>query len=171
MDNELVSNSGATVTAQHVTAFGGNTGEEAAIASIAQDFKQFDEDFGTNLTAPETASADTEMLDEATVGTPFAAPSAESGGTLSLLDMADGNFGSQEESLGSWLRDRVKPVVNAIMNRAQKIIAKMVDLARRLGKYSACVSKIVAAINAFKAKQYGSAISKAYTAFRCIQSA
>lgn len=171
MDNELVSNSGATVTAHQVATFDGDTGEEAAIASIAQDFKQFDEDFGTNLTTPETATADTEMLDEATAGTPFAAPKAESGGTLSLLDMADGNFGSQEESLGSWLRDKVKPVVNAIMNRAKKIIAKMVDLARRLGKYSACVSKIVAAINAFKAKQFGSAISKAYTAFRCIQSA
>ena len=171
MENELVSNSGTTVTAQQAAVFGTDVGEEAEIASIEQDFKQFDEDFGTDLTAPETSSADTEMLDEAAAGTPFAAPQAETGGTLSLLDMADGNFGSQEESIGSWLRDRLKPVVNAIMNRAKKIIAKMVALARRLGKYRACISKIVAAINAFKAKQYGSAITKAYTAFRCIKSA
>lgn len=171
MENELVSNSGAAASALRSPVFQGDAGEAAEIASIEQDFVQFDEDFGTSLMAPESASGDTEMLDEATAGTPFAAPSAETGGTLSLLEMADGNFGTQEEGFGSWIKDKFKPVVNAIRKRAEKIIAKMVALARRLGKYRACVSKIVAAINAFKAKKYGSAISKALTAFRCIQSA
>lgn len=170
MENELVSNSGAAVTAGAALGLG-DTGEQAEIASIRHDFEQFDEDFGTNLTAPETSTASMDMLDEATVGTPFAAPQAESGGTLSLLDIADGNYGTQEEGFGSWLSDRLKPVVNAIKKRAEKIIAKMIALAKRLGKYAPCVSKIVAAIKAFKAKQYGSAISKAYVAFNCIQSA
>lgn len=173
MDNELVSNSGATSSAavDQVADVSSDTSEAAEVASIEMDLLQFDEDFGTHLMAPETATPETDMLDQATEGTPFSVPQAETGGTLSLLEMADGNFGTQEEGFGSWIRDRVKPIVNAIKKRAQKIIKKMVALARRLGKYRGCVSKIVAAIKAFKAKQYGSAIAKAATAFMCIKAA
>lgn len=170
MENELVSNSGSSVSIDQV--LGGDSGDQEAeeVASIEADFIQFDADFGTNLMAPESAAASTNALDQAAEGTPFAAPKAETGGTLGLLEMADGNFGDNgEEGFGSWIRDRVKPVVNAIKNRAKKIIAKMVALARRLGKYAACVGKIVAAIAAFKAKKWGTAIKAAFEAFKCIR--
>ncbi len=174
MDNELVSNGGAAVTMNQVM---GNqvigtdmdADEAAEVASIEQDFVQFDEDFGTTLMAPESVANETSMLDQAAEGTPFAAPAAETGGTLSLLELADGNTGTQEEGIGDWFRDRVRPVVNAIKNRARKIIKKMVALARRLGKYAKCVGKIIAAITAFKAKKYGSAIKAAFEAFKCIR--
>lgn len=169
MDNELVSNSGGSTPAQVLNPQV-LSGEAEEVASIEADFIAFDEDFGTNLTQPESETSQTSLLDQAAEGTPFAAPAAETGSTLSLLEMADGNFGDNgEEGFGSWIRDRFKPVVNAIMNRAKKIIAKMVSLARRLGKYAKCVTKIVAAIAAFKAKKYGSAIAKAFEAFKCIK--
>ncbi|SLN61701.1 hypothetical protein [Pseudooctadecabacter jejudonensis] len=170
MDNELVSNSGSSATASQVLSAAPMDDEAAEVASIEADFVQFDEDFGTTFMAPEAETAQTSLLDQAAEGTPFAAPAAETGGTLSLLEMADGNYGDNgEEGLGSWVRDRVKPIVNAIKNRAKKIIKKMVELARRLGKYAKCVGKIVAAITAFKAKKYGTAIKAAYEAFKCIR--
>lgn len=171
MENELVSNSGSAVVTGQVSDVVDDSGEEAEIVSIEQDFVQFDEDFGTDLMAPETTGPETDMLEQAAEGTPFAIPQAETGGTLSLLEMADGNFGSEQEGVFSWIRDRFKPIVNAIMRRARKIIRKMVALARRLGKYRACISKIVAAIKAFKAKKFGSAIKNAFSAFRCIKRA
>ena len=169
MDNELVSNGGSKVSASQVLGSGMDSEEAEEIASIEREFVQFDEDFGTSLMAPESATNENSMLDQATEGTPFAAPAAETGGTLSLLDLADGDTGTQEEGVGDWLRDRVRPVVNAIKNRASKIIKKMVELARRLGKYAKCVGKIIAAITAFKAKKYGSAIKAAFEAFKCIR--
>jgi len=169
MDNELVSNSGSAGSASLGLGPQVTSDEAAEIASIEQDFIQFDEDFGTNLMAPDSVTNETSLLDQAAEGTPFAAPTAETGGTLSLLDIADGNTGSQEEGLGDWVRDRFRPIVNAVKNRAKKIIAKMVALARRLGKYAQCVGKIIAAITAFKAKKYGSAIKAALEAFKCIR--
>ena len=169
MDNELVSNTGSTVASDQVLSAQVTSDEAEEVASIEHDFIQFDEDFGTSLMAPESVANETGLLDQAAEGTPFAAPAAESGGTLSLLDLADGNTGTQEEGFGDWIRDRVRPVVNAIANRAKKIIAKMVALARRLGKYAKCVSKIIAAIKAFKAKKFGSAIKAAFEAFKCIR--
>ena len=168
MDNELVSNSGSTQAAQVLSA-NMDSDEAAEVASIEQDFIQFDEDFGTSLMAPESVANENNMLDQATVGTPFAAPAAETGGTLTILEMADGDTGTAEEGIGDWFRDRVRPIVNAVKNRAQKIIRKMVALARRLGKYAACVGKIIAAITAFKAKKYGTAIKAAFEAFKCIR--
>lgn len=169
MENELVSNAGSSVSVDQVLVDATRDDEAEEVASIEADFIQFDADFGTNLMAPESETAEANMLDQAADGTPFAAPKAETGGTLSLLEMADGNYGNGEEGFGSWVKDRFKPIVNAIKNRAKKIIAKMVALARRLGKYRTCIAKIIAAIKAFKAKKWGSAIKAAFTAFKCIR--
>lgn len=170
MDNELVSNSGTSVSTSQVLAPQVGSEEAEEVASIEADFVQFDEDFGTNLMAPESETSQTSMLDEAAQGTPFAAPAAETGGVLGLLEMADGDFGDNgEEGFGDWIKRRVKPLVNAIKARAQKIINKMVALARRLGKYAKCVGKIIAAIAAFKAKKFGTAIKAAFEAFKCIR--
>lgn len=168
MDNELVSNNSTAMTSHQVISAQVTSDEAEEVAAIEQEFVQFDADFGTNLMAPESETGETNLLDQAAEGTPFAAPSAETGGTLSLLDLADGATGTQEEGFGSWIRDRVRPIVNAIKNRAKRIIAKMVALARRLGKYRKCIAKIIAAIKAYKAKKFGTAISAAYTAFKCI---
>ena len=54
MENELVSNSGSAVVTGQVSDVVDDSGEEAEIVSIEQDFVQFDEDFGTDLMAPET---------------------------------------------------------------------------------------------------------------------
>ncbi|MEJ8562078.1 hypothetical protein QTO30_13175 [Yoonia sp. GPGPB17] len=161
MDNEVVGN---TPTAPQMTA--NDAPESAEVAEIAADFAQVEEDFGLGLTARLGAPEAMDELDQAAQGTVFAAPSAETGGTLTLLDIADGNVGNGQEGFFDFL----KPVVNAIKRRAQKIIRKIVALVRKYAKYAGCIPKVVKAVRSFAAKKYGTALQDALAAFACIQS-
>jgi hypothetical protein len=161
MDNEVVSNTASNTSKPAA----GTTSVNAEIAEIMAEFEQLEADFGIELTGRLGAAAENDILDEALAGTVFAAPSAETGGTLSLLDIADGNTGGQEGFF-----DVFKPVVNAIKNRAQKIIAKIVKLVRKLAKYAPCIPLVAKAVRSFAAKKYGTALKDALAAFACIQS-
>ena len=129
------------------------------------EFEQLESDFGIELTGRLGAAAEHDILDDAISGTVFAAPSAETGGTLSLLDIADGNTGGQEGFF-----DIFNPVVNALKKRAQKIIAKIVKLVRKAAKFAPCVPLVAKAVRSFAAKKYGTALKEALAAFSCIRS-
>lgn len=163
MDNEVVSNTAGTSTTSASVPSSGNAAE---LAEIMAEFKKVEEDFGVELTARLGASAENDLLDQAVEGTVFATPSAETGGVLSLLDIADGKGANGQEGF----LDVFRPVVNAIKSRAQKIIAKIVALVRKAAKYAPCIPLVAKAVAAFKAKQYGTALKEALAAFSCIQS-
>lgn len=164
MDNEVVSNTATTTTNTAAPATGSGS-ESAEIAEIMAEFQQLETDFGIELTGRLGAAAENDILDEAITGTVFDGPSAETGGTLSLLDIADGNMGGQEGFLSVF-----NPIVNAIKKRAQKIIAKIVKLVRKLAKYAPCIPLVAKAVRSFSAKKYGTALKEALAAFSCIQS-
>lgn len=166
MENELVSNSGGTVTPNPAVTMAANTSPE--IDEIAQEFAQFEKDFDINVMDEAGATQESNKMTDAISGSVFEAPNQESDGAIGLLALADGEGGDGQEG---WFRDRFKPIVRAIAARAKSIIQKMINLAHRLGKYRGCISKIVAAINAFKAKKFGTAIRYSVSAFRCIQAA
>jgi hypothetical protein len=165
MDNEVVSNTASSTTTNTSKPAAGTASVNAEIAEIMAEFEQLEADFGVELTGRLGAAAENDILDDALAGTVFAAPSPESGGTLSLLDIADGNTGGQEG-----IFDIFKPVVNAIKKRAQKIIAKIVKLVRKLAKYAPCIPLVAKAVRSFSAKKYGTALKEALAAFSCIQS-
>jgi hypothetical protein len=163
MDNEVVSNTAGTgMPSAALPSAGGN----AELAAIMAEFKKVEEDFGVNLMSRLSSRAEHDALDQAIKGTVFSSAGAESGGMLSLLDIADGKgFNGQEGVL-----DVLNPVVNAIKLRAQKIIAMIVKLVRKGAKYAPCIPQVTAAVAAFSAQQYGSALTAAMSAFACIQS-
>ncbi|WP_373028517.1 hypothetical protein [Sulfitobacter sp.] len=165
MDNEVVSNTASTTATSAGTSAPNTGAHNAEIAEIMAEFEQLESDFGIELTGRLGAAAEHDILDDAISGTVFAAPSAETGGTLSLLDIADGNTGGQEGFF-----DIFNPVVNALKKRAQKIIAKIVKLVRKAAKFAPCVPLVAKAVRSFAAKKYGTALKEALAAFSCIRS-
>jgi hypothetical protein len=156
MDNEVVGNTTGT----------SNAPESAELAEVAAEFASHEADFRLGLTARLGAPGEMDALDQAVEGTAFAMPSAETGGTLSLLDLADGKVGNGQEGFFDFL----KAIVNAIKRRTQKTIAKTVSLVRKYAKYASCIPKVLKAVRSFAAKQYGTALKDTLAAFACIQS-
>lgn len=167
MDNEVVSNTAGATSYSAPAPMMNEAPESADLADIAAEFESLEADFDLGLTARLGAPAEMDALDQATEGTPFAVTAAETGGTLSLLDLADGKVGANGQE---GFFDFLKPVVNAIKRRAKKIIAKIVRLVRKYGKYASCIPKVAKAVRAFASKSYGTALREALAAFSCIQS-
>ncbi len=163
MDNEVVSNTAGT---SKTSASAPSNMYTAELAAIMAEFKKVENDFGVELTARLNTSAENALLDRAVEGTVFASPSAETGGVLSLLDIADGKGPNGQEGI----LEAFWPIVNALKNRAQNIIAQIVALVRKAAKYAPCIPLVAKAVAAFKAQQYGTALKEALAAFSCIQS-
>ena len=138
-----------------------------ALDDVGQEFATLEEDFGEmGFGAAGDGSPEMDELNQESEGTPFeVSGQGETAMGMSILDIADGEGGG-EEFLGG-IVDKVK---NAIKKRAQKIIKKITDLVRRLGaKAKKCLKKVTAAIKAFKAKKWGTAIKRAWEAYRCLR--
>ena len=159
MNNELSTNEAAEEIAQL----------EAEFAELEADFG----DLGLDKDDQEAASDNLAQLEAALAGTEFAVEGAESVGPLSVLDIADGNFGGagqQEGFLGDVWGKITKPIENVIKRRAARLIKRLIALVRKYRKYSSCVPSVLAVIAAFKARKYGTAVRLSSAAYLCIKS-
>ncbi len=97
MTDELTSNSSDGGEAPEAA-------EMAEVTSIGQEFDQLEEDFGLGLTSAQAGNEMSE-LDQATADTPFAVTTqTETMDGPTLLDIADGNFGNDQEFFGGVAR-------------------------------------------------------------------
>lgn len=153
----------------------GGTEQPQELTELEVEFAEIMDEFGVDLEeeTQEAYSDGLSELDAALAGTEFAAAGPqETSMPLSILDIADGNVGGgdlQEGFLGD-LWDKVKkPVVNVVKRRASRLIKKLNRLVRKAAKYRSCVPAVVDAVSAFKSGKYGTAVKRAYAAFKCIR--
>ena len=156
--------------------------EAADINSAIAEVQQLEDDFGDmGLMRKLQAPAETAMLDEVVKGTPFEIQEAETGGVLTMLDIADGHLEESDEEFGRWIRGAARKVSQgitsaaralrrAIANRARRLISKLHRFIRKYSKYASCIPKIVKAIALFKAQKFGQCIKWAVSALSCINS-
>lgn len=153
----------------------GGSEQPRELMELEAEFAELTDELGVNLEEETSVAADSDEfaeLNAAIAGTEFAVGGQESSTPLSILDIADGDFGAgaQEGFLGD-LFDKIKrPVVNLVKRRASRLISRLNRLVRQASKYSSCVPMVVAAVAAFKAGKYGTAVKRAYAAFKCIRS-
>lgn len=152
----------------------GGTQQPQELIELEAEFAEITDEFGVDL-EEETQEAHLDglsELDAALAGTEFAAGPQESSTPLSILDIADGNVGGgdlQEGFLGD-LWDKVKkPIVNVVKRRASGLIKRLNGLVRKSAKYRSCVPTVVDTVSAFKSGKYGTAVKRAYAAFKCIR--
>ncbi|MFV0303204.1 MAG: hypothetical protein ACK5IP_20430 [Paracoccus sp. (in: a-proteobacteria)] len=105
-------------------------------------------------------------LDAAIAGTEFASAGAERG-SVSLLDIADGVM---PESMSESQAEIFGKIGGIFKRRASRLIKKLIGIVRSAAKYKSCVPLVTAAVVAFKAGKWGTALRQALSAYRCIKS-
>ena len=139
------------------------------LQQIDDEFAELNEMFGSQgLNFTEESSEELSALDAALEGVDISARGGSSG-QLTLMAAFDGEIDAQTyfaeqgiEALGwrpwKWLKRKVA-----------KIIRKCVRLVKKYRKFASCAPAVTKAIILFKAKKYGSALTAAYSALRCIR--
>lgn len=146
------------------------------VMEIEAEIRELEEDLGELLLdAPAEAavvlSPELSELEEALVGTEFDEPvSSELAAGESILDIADDvSLDSQEEFIGGLIDKTKKFIRIRIKRRAGRWIRTIVRLVRKHAKLAKCIPAVTAAIAAFKAKKYGTALKSAISAYKCIK--
>ena len=128
---------------------------EAELSELATDFEEFEMASGED---GGPSSSELSELDAELSGTEF----EELGLDADDVGVADIRAMSGDEAdmlfFGGWIKRKVK-----------KLIRKIVRLVKKYRKLASCVPKVTAAVVAFKARKWVTALRRAYSAYRCIK--
>ena len=141
---------------------------QVEIDQIGEDFAEIEVLFGKQafgFAAHEESSEALNALNVELENSGLIDVDSQSVGQMSIMALADGEISEQSLSMQFW-----NPF-NWIKEKAAKIIRKIVALVKRYRKYAKCVPAVTAAVALFKAGKYGSALTKAYSAYSCIKNA
>jgi len=169
--------------------------EELEVAEISRelmeieaDLKELEEDFGdiglTGSDDEQESSSEIESLNRMVEGTDFEFSVPESTSEITVLDIADADLSEEEMQEGIW--DVVKSAAGAVTStisgipgagfirrqikkRAGRLISKLIKLVKKYKRLAVCVPKVTAAVAAFKAGRYGTALKLGFSAYRCIK--
>ena len=133
------------------------------------EFEELNELFDGQLSGLSSEQSEgLDQLDAALEGSGISEASAGPA-ELSLMEALDGNIDEQTlEALG-WWPDSLNPL-KILKKKVAKLIRKIVRLVKKYRKLAACAPKVTKAVVLFKAGKYTSALSAAYSAYRCIKS-
>jgi len=123
------------------------------------------------------SSSELSELESVLAGTEFESAATKPSGGLSILEIADGAIPEesfQEGILGSLgkigqMLNPIRLVKSAVKGKARSIIRKITGLVRKYAKLAPCAPKVTAAVVAFKAGQYGTALKAGWSAYKCIK--
>lgn len=143
---------------------------QVELDQIGEDFADLEEVFGKQAFGfgeDEGSSEALDALDTELENSGLVGVESQSVGQSSLMEFADGMVDEQSLGMQGWFPNPFK----WIKKKAAKIIRKIVRLVKRYRKYARCVPSVTKAVALFKAGKYGSALSQAYSAYRCIKRA
>ncbi|MBW7991851.1 MAG: hypothetical protein FVQ84_17785 [Planctomycetes bacterium] len=145
---------------------------QVELNQIGEDFADLEDIFGKQAFGFAEDAGSSEALDALDVeleNSGLIGVDSQSVGQKSLMALADGEIDEQSFSMQGWFPDL--GLGGWLKKKAAKIIRKIVALVKRYKKYAKCTPAVTKAVALFKARKYGSALTQAYSAYRCIKNA